>query len=169
MTVPIQAVTVRMRRELEEKDQTAKGGAGSDVTVSAKDKEKGKEELQGVFVVRNGRATFVQVESGIMGSTDIEILKGVQPGDVIVTGSFSVLRTLKNNTKVRIDNTPGDAGYAGNISGPGIRQFPRIRAGGAPTQADRHEPHPAGVWMSGKGQANHHGNARGHILDRRKR
>ena len=106
VAVPIQAVTVRMRRELEEKDQTAKGGAGSDVTVSAKDKEKGKEELQGVFVVRNGRATFVQVESGIMGSTDIEILKGVQPGDIIVTGSFSVLRTLKNNTKVRIDNTP---------------------------------------------------------------
>jgi HlyD family secretion protein len=106
VTVPIQAVTVRMRRELEEKEQTAKGGTGSDVTVSAKDKEKGKEELQGVFVVRNGRATFVQVENGIMGATDIEVLKGVQPGDVIVTGSFSVLRTLKNNTKVRIDNTP---------------------------------------------------------------
>jgi hypothetical protein len=32
-------------------------------------------------------------------------VKGVQPGDVIVTGSFSVLRTLKNNTKVKIDNT----------------------------------------------------------------
>ncbi len=76
------------------------------MAASAKDKEKGKEELQGVFVVRNGRATFVQIESGIMGSTDIEILKGVQPGDTIVTGSFSVLRTLKNNTKVRIDNTP---------------------------------------------------------------
>jgi HlyD family secretion protein len=106
VTVPIQAVTVRMRRELEEKDETAKGGAGNDVTVSTKDKEKGKEELQGIFVIRNGRATFIQVDSGIMGSTDIEILKGVQPGDAIVTGSFSVLRTLKNNTKVRIDNTP---------------------------------------------------------------
>jgi HlyD family secretion protein len=106
VTVPIQAVTVRMRRELEDKDQAAKDSKGSEVTVSAKDKEKGKEELQGVFVVNKGRAAFVQVESGIMGSTDIEILKGVQPGDVIVTGSFSVLRTLKNNTKVQIDNTP---------------------------------------------------------------
>jgi len=106
VTVPIQAVTVRMRRELEDKEQAAKDSKGSAVTVSAKDKEKGKEELQGVFVVRNGRATFVQVDSGIMGSTDIEIVKGVQPGDVIVTGSFSVLRTLKNNTKVQIDNTP---------------------------------------------------------------
>jgi HlyD family secretion protein len=76
------------------------------VAVSAKDKEKGKEELQGVFVVDNGHAKFVQVESGIMGSTDIEILKGLKPGDTIVTGSFSILRTLKNDTKVKIDNTP---------------------------------------------------------------
>jgi len=105
VAVPIQAVTARMRRELEEKVNTA-GGAGSGIAIPAADKEKGKEELQGVFVVRNGRATFIQVESGIMSSTDMEILKGVQPGDVIVTGSFSVLRTLKNNTKVRVENTP---------------------------------------------------------------
>jgi HlyD family secretion protein len=106
VAVPIQAVTVRMRRELEMKNSTAQGGTRNDVAASAKDQEKGKEELQGVFVLRNGRATFVQVESGIMGSTEIEILKGVQPGDTIVTGSFSVLRTLKNGTKVRVDNTP---------------------------------------------------------------
>jgi HlyD family secretion protein len=106
VTVPIQAVTVRMRRELEDKDQKRANDPAKDVTVSAKEREKGKEELQGLFVIQKGRASFVQVESGIMGATDIEILKGVQPGDVIVTGSFSVLRTLKNNTKVKIDNTP---------------------------------------------------------------
>jgi HlyD family secretion protein len=94
-----------MRRELEEKPDAAKPAASS-VTTSTKEKEKGKEELQGVFVVRNGRATFVPIESGIMSSTDMEILKGVQPGDAIVTGSFSVLRTLKNNTKVRIETAP---------------------------------------------------------------
>lgn len=105
VAVPIQAVTVRMRRELEE-NQAAKVNTAAPVAVSAKDKEKGKEELQGVFLVNNGRARFVQVDSGIMGATDIEIVKGVQPGDTIVTGSFSVLRTLKNNTKVQIDNTP---------------------------------------------------------------
>ena len=41
-----------------------------------------------------------------MGATDIEILKGLKPGDTIVTGSFSILRTLKNDTKVKVDNTP---------------------------------------------------------------
>jgi HlyD family secretion protein len=107
VAVPIQAVTARMRRELEEKPPAAKGAKASDVAAaSAKDKEKDKEELQGVFVVKNGRAEFVQIESGIMSSTDMEITKGVQPGDVIVTGSFSVLRTLKNHTKVTVENTP---------------------------------------------------------------
>ncbi len=109
VAVPIQAVTARMRRELEEKPPAAKGSTAKASDVAAafpKDKEKDKEELQGVFVVKNGRAQFVQIESGIMSSTDMEILKGIQPGDVIVTGSFSVLRTLKNHTKVTVENAP---------------------------------------------------------------
>jgi HlyD family secretion protein len=103
VAVPIQAVTERMRRELEESSNKHEGNG---ITSDTKGKEQDKQELQGVFVVRNGRATFAQIESGIMSSTDMEVLKGIQPGDTIVTGSFSVLRTLKNNTKVRIENTP---------------------------------------------------------------
>jgi len=107
VTVPIQAVTVRMRRELEEnKDGNGKGKVQNDADLSAKERERGKEEIQGVFTIRNGRAGFVPVETGIMGTADMEVLKGVQPGDQIVSGPFSVLRTLKNNTKVKIDNTP---------------------------------------------------------------
>ncbi len=105
LAVPIQAVTTRMRRELEEKSDGNKQSDAS-LTASSKDADQGKEELQGVFVVRNGVATFAPIENGIMSSTDMEILKGVQQGDVIVTGSFSVLRSLKNNTKIRIENTP---------------------------------------------------------------
>jgi HlyD family secretion protein len=48
-----------------------------------------------------------------MGSTDMEITKGVQAGDEIVTGSFSILRTLKNNTKVKIDNSAAPSGGPG--------------------------------------------------------
>jgi HlyD family secretion protein len=113
VTVPIQAVTVRMRRELEENKNPKGKVEASSTSKTAKDKDKGKEEVQGVFTVRGGRAVFVPIETGIMGSTNMEILKGVQAGDEIVTGSFSVLRTLKNNTKVKIDNsamTPGRPG-----------------------------------------------------------
>jgi len=111
--VPIQAVTVRMRRELEESKEGQKGKkveAAAATPMTEKEKEKAKEELQGLFVLKQGRAVFVPIEAGIMGSTDMEILKGVNPGDEIVTGTFSVLRTLKNNTKVKVDNSGANPG-----------------------------------------------------------
>jgi HlyD family secretion protein len=104
VAVPIQAVTQRMRRELEEKPTPPT--VNPVAAASPKDLDKEKEELQGVFVVRNGRATFAPIENGIMSASDMEVLHGVQPGETIVTGPFSVLRTLKNNTKIRIENTP---------------------------------------------------------------
>ncbi len=109
-TVPIQALAIRMRRDLEEGDKEGKGGVqAASITapaVGSAVKDKSKEEIQGLFVVRDGRAVFTPVETGIMGPTDIEIVKGINPDEEIVTGSFSVLRSLKNNAKVKIDNKP---------------------------------------------------------------
>jgi HlyD family secretion protein len=45
------------------------------------------------------------VETGVAGTTDIEVLKGLQPGDEIVTGSYKVLRTLKPGASIKIDNS----------------------------------------------------------------
>jgi HlyD family secretion protein len=109
VTIPIQALTVRTRRQLEEEEQSSKGGKGkvqaaaSQPSTAAKDK--GKEEVQGVFLLKDGRAVFTPVESGIMGQSDVEVAKGVQANDEIVSGPFSVLRTLKNHTKVKVDNS----------------------------------------------------------------
>jgi HlyD family secretion protein len=107
LTIPIQALTIRTRRELEEpkKGSTGKAQAAEKQPESAKEKEKAKEEVQGVFVVRGGKAVFLPADTGIMGVTDVEITKGLQPGDEIVTGSYQVLRTLKNSTKVKVDNS----------------------------------------------------------------
>jgi HlyD family secretion protein len=114
VTIPIQALTVRTRRQLEEEEESSKGSKGkvkaatsqpaaSQPAAAAKDK--GKEEVQGVFQLKDGRSVFVPVESGIMGQSDVEVVKGVQPNDEIVSGPFSVLRTLKNHTKVKVDNS----------------------------------------------------------------
>ena len=67
--------------------------------------KKDKEEIQGVFVIRDRKAVFVPVETGVTGTTDIEVTSGLQQGDEIVTGSYKVLRTLKNEAPVKIDNT----------------------------------------------------------------
>jgi HlyD family secretion protein len=61
--------------------------------------------VQGVFVVNGKKAIFRPVETGISGVTDIEITKGLQPGDEIVTGSYKALRTLKPESDVKVDNT----------------------------------------------------------------
>ena len=64
-----------------------------------------KDEVQGVFVIREGKAEFLPVETGITGTTDIEVLSGLKPGDEIVTGSYKVLRTMRPGVSVKIDNT----------------------------------------------------------------
>jgi HlyD family secretion protein len=102
VTIPIQALTVRTRADLENNSSDK-----NSVKAASKptDPAKQKEEIQGVFVVRNKKAEFVPVETGISGTTDIEVTKGLQEGDEIVTGSYKVLRTLKPGNSVKIDNS----------------------------------------------------------------
>jgi HlyD family secretion protein len=101
-SIPIQALTIRTRADLENKS-----GDNSAVKAASapSDPSKQKEEVQGVFVIRNKKAEFVPVDTGISGTTDIEITKGLQDGDEVITGSYKVLRTLKPGTSVKIDNT----------------------------------------------------------------
>jgi HlyD family secretion protein len=101
LTIPIQALTIRQRGDLKlNADGTSVEAAENSLSPSA-----AKEEVQGVFAIRQGRAHFVPVETGIMGTSDIEVLKGLNPGDEIVTGSYKALRTLKPEGRVRIDNS----------------------------------------------------------------
>ena len=102
LSIPIQALTVRTRADLENKSSDK-----DSVKAASKpaDPSKQKEEIQGVFVIRNKKAEFVPVETGISGTTDIEVTKGLQEGDEVITGSYKVLRTLKPGTSVKIDNS----------------------------------------------------------------
>ena len=107
IAVPIQALTIRQRREVEEA-----GANGKEKALAATPSSKEKGEMQGLFVIKNGRGVFRPVETGIMGTTDVEILKGLEPGEEIVTGSYKALRTMKNNAKLKVDNRPAVMGAA---------------------------------------------------------
>jgi HlyD family secretion protein len=100
LTIPIQALTIRRQSDLVPKDE--KGGVQA--AAPAKDPAKDKEEIQGVFILRNHKAEFVPVDTGIAGTTDIEVMKGLKEGDEIVTGSYKVLRTLRPGSSVKVDN-----------------------------------------------------------------
>jgi HlyD family secretion protein len=103
LTIPIQALTVRQKGDLE--PQPAPGAAPKTVVKLTPAQEKArKEEVQGVFVVENNKAVFHKVETGITGSTDIEVLSGLKENDQIVTGTYQVIRTIRNLADVKIDN-----------------------------------------------------------------
>ena len=102
LTVPIQALTVRRQADLIAKDE--KGSVQAAAPEASKEKDKDNQEIQGVFVLRNHKAEFVPVDTGIAGTTDIEVIKGLKEGDEIITGSYKVLRTLRPGSSIKVDN-----------------------------------------------------------------
>jgi len=107
LAVPLQALAVRTVQDLDDaKNEGKKGNVeAASITRTADGKDPKKEELQGLFVIRSGKAEFVQVKTGITGITDIELVDGVKEGDEIVTGSYRALRTLKPGSRIKVDNT----------------------------------------------------------------
>jgi HlyD family secretion protein len=109
LTIPIQALTVRQKGDLEPKKTDASGNTQAAVKLDPVAEKARKEELQGVFVVAGGKAAFRKVETGITGSTDIEVLSGLNEGDEIITGTYQVIRTIANDAQVKVDNKPVEA------------------------------------------------------------
>jgi HlyD family secretion protein len=102
LAIPIQALTIRRRGDLQPQSE---GRESVHAAAPARDSSKDREEIQGVFVIRNRKAEFVPVDTGVAGATDIEVLKGLKEGDEIVIGSYKVLRTLRPGAGVKIDNS----------------------------------------------------------------
>jgi HlyD family secretion protein len=106
LSVPIQALTMRTKEQMDQQNN-APGSvhAAAPAVKDVASKSKTDEELQGVFVIRNKKAVFVPVTTGITGRTDIEVLDGLKEGDEVITGSYKVLRSLRPGSSVKIDNT----------------------------------------------------------------
>ncbi|HTW58183.1 MAG TPA: efflux RND transporter periplasmic adaptor subunit [Terriglobales bacterium] len=106
LALPIQALTLRTKQQIEAQNNPPGSvhAAGPPANETAS-KTKKDEEVQGVFVIRNKKAMFAPVTTGITGTTDIEVLGGLKEGDEVITGSYKILRTLKPGSSVRIDNT----------------------------------------------------------------
>ena len=102
VAIPIQALTMR--------DPAASSG-GALQTVNAASTGAGADKTtQGVFLLRSKggklESQFVPVSTGITGATDIEVTSGLQAGDEVVIGPYKVLRTLKNDVKLKRDTAP---------------------------------------------------------------
>jgi HlyD family secretion protein len=99
--VPIQAVVERT--PIVEKEETkAKKGESE---RPARDEGKEGEEIKVVFLVSAGKVHQQPVTTGIADETRVEIVSGLKPGDLVVTGPYRTLRDLKDGDAVAVSKT----------------------------------------------------------------
>lgn len=79
--------------------------ASSDTPVVATGSKKGEKpkDIKGVFALREGKAVFLPVETGIADQKNIEVISGLTESDTVITGPFKVLRSIKNGDPVEIE------------------------------------------------------------------
>jgi HlyD family secretion protein len=113
LAVPIQATTVR-EMVIDEKGNIVREPTGPGTPprrpggVQAAELKPGQErkEVEGVFIVRDGKAIFEVVKTGIAGEKYFEVLSGLKDGDSVVVGPFSSVRTLADGTAVKVEDAP---------------------------------------------------------------
>jgi HlyD family secretion protein len=118
VAVPMQAVTIRTGEsnlspeEIEKKKQKIaqrdKGDNNAEFVNERAEKaaQKGEREKVSkvVFLKKANKAQLVKVTTGISDDTYTEIKSGIQPGDEVISGSYSAIsRKLKDGVKVALD------------------------------------------------------------------
>jgi HlyD family secretion protein len=58
--------------------------------------------VEGVFLVRGGRAVWTPVVLGLTGQEHFEVLSGVSLGDSIVNGPYQAIQDLADGDEVRV-------------------------------------------------------------------
>ncbi len=93
LTVPIQAVVERPPLAEEGDDEGEEPAANS---------PGGDDEVRVVFVVEDGRALQRPVEVGISDATRVEVVSGLEAGEMVVTGPYRSLKKLEHEERVRV-------------------------------------------------------------------
>jgi HlyD family secretion protein len=106
IAVPLQSVTIRKPQEKE--------GEGEALAANTQKQESAKKKAaasandkppQVVFIKDNNKAKMVRVETGISDGGYIEILKGVQEGQTVISGNFrAISKELEDGTLVKVDS-----------------------------------------------------------------
>ena len=102
LSLPIQALTMY--------NPALEAGKSKNGVQAASIESANSKPVQGVFAAQkdsNGRlrAKFVPVTTGITGTTNIEVLSGLESGQEVVTGPYNVLRDLKDGALLKRDTT----------------------------------------------------------------
>jgi len=75
---------------------------------SEKKKDVERKDLRGVFVIKDGKARFVEIKTGIADQKFIEITSGLEPGDSVVAGPYKSLRKIKDGDALEVQKDEED-------------------------------------------------------------
>ena len=101
ISVPIQSVTARTDVP-EEKDSLKSNEDNEQENGEGMIGKKKPKEV--VFLVNNGKAKMVVVETGISDDNYLEVKKGVEEGDEVISGSYrAISRELENDSVIRVE------------------------------------------------------------------
>ena len=67
-----------------------------------------REEKEGVFVMKDGKAAFAIVKTGIAGERYLEVMTGLKEGDQVITGPFDSVRGMYEGDVVKTAPKPGE-------------------------------------------------------------
>lgn len=103
IAVPLQSVTIRRSQDNAKPENT--GGGGPPGTQATEPKKKASQKPPSVvFVQDNTKAKMVQVETGISDNGYIEILKGLEEGQTVISGNFrAISKDLEDGSLIKID------------------------------------------------------------------
>lgn len=103
LSVPIQSVTTRDGGPTG--GDMPEGGEGEEFQqVKEVKKEKINKINEVVFLIKNGKAKKVEVETGLSDDNYISILKGLEGGEQVVSGSYKAIsRELNDGLQVRVE------------------------------------------------------------------
>jgi len=110
LSVPIQSVTARTDVPMEGDSVKSKENTDGEDVPGMMGKKKPKEV---VFLVDGGNAKMKVVETGISDDNYLQVKKGIEEGDVVVSGSYrAISRELEDGSIVRVEEKNGGQGEA---------------------------------------------------------
>jgi HlyD family secretion protein len=116
LSIPIQCVVMRPPPQKDEEEGASDSDGEGSEEVSAEPiegSEEGEEEVEVVFVVRDGDVMVTPVETGISSETHVEIVSGLNEGDTVVTGPYRIFRELSDGDRVKVSTPQGQRGGEG--------------------------------------------------------